>query len=190
MRAKDNPFSSDQIESLPYRFTEGNWETFIEKLAENNFRGSIIGPEGSGKSTFLQTLSEELSERGFDCTLHAYVPGFGKDPIAFVRLLSSQANSETVVLLDGADHLPKSAFTMLERLSRHWKGLVVTSHEKVLIQELWRCETDPVLFEQLVSALTSSHSLKNQAANAFEHASGNVREAFLSLYDRASELKH
>ncbi len=63
--ACDNPFASDRLAQLHYRFIDGSWKTLLERLEAVTWRGTIVGPPGSGKSILLEQLVPRLKERGF-----------------------------------------------------------------------------------------------------------------------------
>jgi ABC-type hemin transport system ATPase subunit len=66
MRARDNPFATVHVHRIRYRFDGLTWDQFMERLAQWNYRGAIVGPEGTGKSTLLEDLRPRLAERGFE----------------------------------------------------------------------------------------------------------------------------
>ena len=62
-----NPFSSERIRpgALTYLTGEGeSVDDLIDRLEGTGFRGQIVGPHGTGKSTLLADLAAELARRG------------------------------------------------------------------------------------------------------------------------------
>ncbi len=61
--AQSNPFSTRFVRpgALAYRFPPGeSAATLVERLAASGWRGQIVGPHGSGKSTLVAALGETL----------------------------------------------------------------------------------------------------------------------------------
>jgi hypothetical protein len=63
VKARENPFRSERIESIPYIFPEDDsWELLLRRLGALGFRGAICGPEGSGKTTLLEELGRRVPD--------------------------------------------------------------------------------------------------------------------------------
>lgn len=59
--ARLNPFRTERVERLPFRFADGwHWERLFAELKSRGFRAAIVGPHGSGKTTLLEQLGERL----------------------------------------------------------------------------------------------------------------------------------
>ena len=65
MHARDNPFSTARLQHIRYRFQAGSWDGFLEDLKQRRYRGAIVGPEGTGKTTLLEDLEPRLRDLGF-----------------------------------------------------------------------------------------------------------------------------
>ncbi len=60
--ARDNPFSQQRIERLAYRFPDGgDWASNLQRFRQMNFRASVVGDFGTGKSTLVRELKMRLS---------------------------------------------------------------------------------------------------------------------------------
>jgi hypothetical protein len=76
----DNPFATRYVRPgrIDYRFQAGqDAERLIERLRSQHWWGEIVGPHGSGKSTLVETLCEQLERVGRHAVmirLHAVTP--------------------------------------------------------------------------------------------------------------------
>ena len=62
-----NPFCTSRIRpgALPFQFAPGcSAAALVDRLAELGSRAQIVGPHGSGKSTLIMALIDELASRG------------------------------------------------------------------------------------------------------------------------------
>ena len=69
--AERNPFATRFVRpgAIPYRFANGLVGRDRASLRQHDWRGEIVGPHGSGKSTLVQTLIPPLKEAGRDVRL-------------------------------------------------------------------------------------------------------------------------
>ncbi len=52
MRPRENPFAVHRVEALAFRLPDGlTWDAFLDRCAAAKWRGAIVGPQGSGKTT-------------------------------------------------------------------------------------------------------------------------------------------
>lgn len=187
--ARLNPFAAGRVEALSYRFPDGlDWTVLLERLEALEFRAALVGPEGHGKTSFLEQLGERLEARGFTTRRATLRRGQRRLPRSERRRLFRNLGSRDVLLIDGAQELSRWARWWLRRRSRAAGGLVVTSHREGLLPTLLRCETSPELLEDLVAELLGVKDREDLAAldlpALYEHHDGNVREALWQLYDR------
>lgn len=62
-----NPFATRWVRpgAIPFRFARSeSMETIVARLQNNRWRGAIIGPHGTGKSTLVQSLLPTLADAG------------------------------------------------------------------------------------------------------------------------------
>jgi len=48
-----------------YRLLDNTWPQLLERLALMRYRGAIVGPEGSGKTTLMEDLEPHLLGAGY-----------------------------------------------------------------------------------------------------------------------------
>jgi hypothetical protein len=188
-----NPFATcwTRPGALEFQSAGGDsLERFIARLAAANWRGAIVGPHGSGKSTLVETLKPRLADRGFDVATITFHDGERQFPAGF--LTRALDTTRPLVIVDGFEQL-----SWLRRQLLHWRvrrvaaGLVVTSHASTSLPTLYRTAPNLALAEQLVSTLTAENpspvSLADVAASHASHGS-NLRELLFALYDRHEAL--
>jgi hypothetical protein len=191
----DNPFATcwTRPGALPFHFPRGvDVNQLIARLANQHWRGAIVGPHGSGKSTLLETLKPALTAAGrtvVQITLRdgqRYLP---RDVFAASALVASNC----LLIVDGYEQLSR-----IGRLRVAWHcrrtgcGVLVTSHATVRIPAVIDLMPAPDLIEQLVGKLCLGVSNQVTAAQiAASHArhGSNVREIFFDLYDRHERLR-
>jgi hypothetical protein len=185
MRARDNPFSTDRVLKIRYRPRGWTWNGLLSRLAELNYRGSIVGPEGRGKTTLLEDLEPRLRVRGF-AVKHLHLtrerPTFDRQ---WLRDFIAGVSRSDILLFDGAEQLNRLAWWRFRRLSRRAGGLVITSHRAGLLPTLVECETDGALLAEIVSQLQPGLPSGDAELLLARHQ-GNVRDALRELYDRYS----
>jgi hypothetical protein len=185
MVSKSNPFSTRFIRpgAIPYIFPEGESAAWlVERLAANSWRGQIVGPHGTGKSTLLAALVEEMIERGrrpHVVTLHD----------KGTRILGASAGDPcTDLVLDGFEQInPLARFLLCRRLRRTGCGLLVTAHRSMGLPTLFRTKVELRTALQVVEFLArQAHADSIDRARIERHLrqrDGNLREALFDLYD-------
>jgi hypothetical protein len=175
---------------LKFRFAEGqNIETLVAKLAAHNWRGEIVGPHGSGKTSLLAALLPALAAAG--CQVHEMRV---RDEAPPARRTINTTNCERrLFVVDGFKQL---GWLSRLRLKRHCRksgaGLLVTSHAPAGLPILAKLAPNRALVELLVadlcSTVTSRITREDVAASHDCHGS-NVREIFFDLYDRHERIQ-
>jgi len=160
----------------------------LARLKALNYRAAIVGPEGSGKTTLLEDLPRMLTEQGIR-TRMVFVNDTSplSDP-ACRRLLSGLTRDE-LLLLDGADLIPRSCWSLLKRHTiTHAYGLVITSHRPGLLPTLIECTTSPSLLRDITSQLQSADRPipVESLETLFQRHQGNIRACLRELYDLCS----
>ena len=185
MKARENPFSTERIEGLSYRFTDTAIGDVLEKYKTLQYRAAIIGPKGSGKTTLLENIEETLVGNG-DKVHRIFI----NDTVPFTKEqqnhLADTLTPDTLLLLDGADCIGFSAWKRLDSTVRSKaKGLLITSHNKGPLPALLKCSTSLQLLTQLANELTASNPQPEPEllARIYRRCRGNLRECFRNLYD-------
>ncbi len=175
MRAHENPFRNSRAQGLRFRGPLP-LDQLVARLAALGYRGTIVGPEGTGKTILLRELEAELAASGLGTKLLRF-----DDPA-----LLHGVNQETVLMVDGAEKLlwPVHAFLALTTAR-----LVVTSHgRREGLPVLLQCGADPELMVELVIELAGADAaLLARARQLFDDKRGNVRAVLSALFDVFAE---
>lgn len=217
---KSNPLATRFVAPgrLPWHPQRGQTlEVLRDRLSKRfDYRAAIVGPHGSGKSTLLEHLVPLLGEvvlraSSYGDTLPEHedagkVSSNGR-AIVWLKLRGRLASQRLVVqsrrlwsqrgsllVIDGYEQLSRVARGMvLARTQIAGAGLLVTSHRPTWLPTLTETEADPILAQQLLDQLLTSHSLESaererlldtaRLRTLLDKHDGNLREVFMELYD-------
>jgi GTPase SAR1 family protein len=188
MRARDNPFATNRVLRIRYALPDDDWHGLLTRLAQQRFRGAIVGPHGAGKTTLLEDLREQLEARGMPVVplrLDTAKPSFAR---AELDACFATATPDHVICLDGAEQLTRVGWTLFERRARRARGLVITSHHAGRLPTLYTCATSEHLLDDIVSRLLTPALREQPAAlptsrELFVRHRGNLRDALREMYD-------
>src|SRR5581483_741016 len=174
MRARDNPFRTECLQRLRYRFAGITWEELLGRCERLNYRGAVVGRCGSGKTTLLEELAPKLQERGLvtrSIRLSREQPSFKP---GFLSQLVLKLSDREILLLDGAEQLSLGGWHWFKCRTRAAGGLIVTTHLPGRLPTLWECRTSAPLLAQLAADLlgTEAEDLQRQAEELFERHRG------------------
>ncbi len=185
---RSNPFSTRFVRpgAIPYFFEEGqSAPEIVSRLADHRWRGEIIGPHGSGKSTLVWALLPEIAAAGREPLRYSFhdgrvtLPGFNRHEL--------ELHSQAVLILDGYEQLGIWHRLRVRRACRQTGcGLLVTAHAPVGLPELYRTRVTPESAMRVVSHLICqpmTSASKAVLAAALAARRGNLREALFDLYD-------
>ena len=158
----------------------------IRQLEVERGWGQIVGPHGSGKTTLVNQLENQLLQRStpvVKVVLHREAWRRG-----FQQALSATRRSGTRLIVDGFEQLPRFAQWVLRWLCS-WRdcGLLVTSHRDVRLPWLVRTTSSLAWVQQIVSRLLQpcpgNLILEEDVRNCYCRQGGNLRETLFALYD-------
>lgn len=182
MKAHENPFRVQRILELRYRPQGESWNSLLERFDALGRRVCLLGEEGSGKTTLLEDLCPLLERRGYRPLLRLHA---GEAPRPDWSELS-RLGAKDILLLDGADLLPRVQWWRLRRLSHRWGGLIAASHRRRLLPVLLTCRTSAALLEMLIAQLLPEEPRQRVgelARSLHARHRGNLREALRECYD-------
>jgi GTPase SAR1 family protein len=191
MKARENPFRSECVEAVGYRFVDGgSWHGLMGRLGELEYRAAIVGPDGSGKSTLLDELAPRLVDQGFSVKRlflndESPRPALAalSDEASDDEASDSEVSDKGIVLFDGADLLGRLEWGRFKRATKRAAGLIITSHRPGLLPTVIECRTTPEVFEEIVAELLNGRQECLPHKNLYEKHNGNVRDMLRELYD-------
>jgi len=210
----DNPFSTRYTRpgAIPFRFPPGSdADKLVEQLRCQGWRGAIVGPHGSGKSSLLAALIPAIRRAGKEVLLVELHDGQRRLPVdlekgsgVFVCQADSaaQVGSQTktpdpfsgVVIVDGYEQLSWWNRLRLRGVARRRRfGLLVTSHAPTSLPLLFRTATSLELAQAIVRSLLAGRPelvSPEQLAQRFELRQGDLRELLFDLYDLYEQRRH
>lgn len=185
---RSNPFATRFIRpgAMPYLFPPGvSAESLVADLAKQSWRGAIIGPHGTGKSSLIVSLVAELDRRGrklIQQQLHG-----GQRALDWPALDWQTWTNESLVIIDGYEQLSFWQRLLLRaRCYQRRAGLLVTAHQPVQLPTLFTTQPTAELTQQIVQKLVPAGDERvtpSDVAAAFAEQQGNVRETLLQLFD-------
>jgi len=188
-----NPFATcwTRPGAIPFQFPAGDSAAqVVERLAAANWRGAIVGPHGSGKSTLIAALRPELSAAGWHVAVIALRDGQRRLPAGLLQ--SALAADRPLVIVDGYEQLRHvSRLALRWRCRRAAAGLLVTAHAPVDLPTIYRTRPTLESTQAIVSTLTERTSSPISPADvAASHArcGSNLRELLFELYARHETL--
>jgi hypothetical protein len=209
----DNPFSTRYTRpgAIPFRFPPGSGaDQLVAQLRSQGWRGAIVGPHGSGKSSLVAALVPAIRRAGKEVLLVELHDGQRRLPVVQEKgtgVVSCQGDpaakgndQETtpvpfscVVIVDGYEQLSWWNRLGLRRVCRHrGQGLVVTSHARTALPLLFRTATSLDLAQGIVASLLAGRPeliTPEQLARRFESRHGDLRELLFDLYDLYEERR-
>ena len=184
--ARHNPFATDQLHTIPFRFIDGDWNDHLLRLATLGYRAAIVGQRGSGKSTLLRALTQHLPMVGQPVS-YVYLP-FEKS--AHKALLAegwARSMRGAVLLVDGMERLSICNRFRLLRATASLPGLIVTQHHNGRLPTWFHCQTSQTLLRGVLQDMQITQpEIIAAAERAFEHSQGNIRDALRELYSQYS----
>jgi hypothetical protein len=194
LMSPSNPFATRFIRpgALRFIFPRGHSaESIVDALQAAGWRGEIIGPHGSGKSTLVAALMPVLESRGRRVRHFLFRRNSPKPQPD--SLDGSQWDFRTQVVVDGYEQLTWFSRRRLQSACRkRGAGLLITSHQPCGLTTIYRTQTTLPLARAVVAALLPLGDTTISPADvalAYEETRGNLRETLFRLYDLYQERK-
>ena len=180
MKARENPFRTSIVESLPYLFESGDLHQRLRRLKELHYRAALVGPHGVGKTTLLHALGDALEAQGLLVTRFRVFREERRLDWGEVQC----AGGRGVVLLDGYDELSTVYRIKLWRAHSDFQGLLLTSHEGCFLPMLEECRSSPILLGRLLTMIIAIDLDEVMPLALYLHRlhKGNIRDVFAELY--------
>ena len=171
---------------MPYVFPAGvTPESLVAELARQQWRGAIIGPHGSGKSSLLAALRPALAAQSRAVVQQQLQSG--QRSLDWSALAWRDWTNHTLVIIDGYEQLSLWQCLLLRaRCRQRSAGLLVTAHQPVRLPLLFATKPTLELALDIVQRLlpdSDDRITPSDVVAAFTQKKGDLREMLLSLYD-------
>lgn len=180
--AEHNPFATARVEALlPYdpEWAGMSWEQLDSRFARLGRRAAIVGPHGSGKTTFLETFADRLRAGGESVAPLFMNRGSREAPPEFFNTVDER----TTILFDGAEGLGPVAWRRFLRRTRRARGLLITGHRPGRLPTLFETRVSPAVLHRCIKVLDPG--FEAAVDTLFHRHRGNIRHALLECYDLA-----
>ncbi|NWK55109.1 hypothetical protein HW115_05775 [Verrucomicrobiaceae bacterium N1E253] len=186
MRAHDNPFATDRVEQLLVfrpEWSGTSWSAIEDRWTKLGQRGALIGPHGSGKTTFLDAWEKRLMEQGGE-VLRLFLNRESRelDEIAWEALEDA---SGKIVILDGEEQLGWLQRRRFYQCTASAAGVLVARHRRGKLPVLLEFEPNMELLIRCVHELAPQQveALSEHLPSWWREHHGNIREVLLRCYD-------
>lgn len=155
-------------------------EAVRERLAGMQFRGAVVGPMGSGKTTLMEDLAQWVQARGYRAIQIRLSLQERRIPPLPVDI-----GCKDVVFLDGADLMGFFRWKWLKWKTRKAGGLVIAAHKSGLMPTLIECQTTVGVLREIAMRLKAPVWMMEQEVigKLYEKHGGNIRESLREMYD-------
>jgi hypothetical protein len=196
---RNNPFATRWVRpgAIPFLFQPGEgMSLLLERLETHGWRGQIVGPHGTGKSTLVADLLAELSRRSIQVRRVELHEGEGNKRAEVRQALEEPPAGPgiPVLVVDGFEQLSWWSRHVIKSACRRLGfGLIVTAHRSVGLPDLYRTAMTPSQARQLVDYL-----LRHEEARCLDLSNlprflsargGNFRDVLFDLYDLYEERR-
>ena len=191
-----NPFSTRffQPGAMHYAFlSHGCWDKIVDSALEGIRCKLIVGPHGSGKSTFVRSLIPKLTERLSGGQVHLLQLSSDGTACQVVRRDMPNWRAYPVVIIDGIEQLSWfRRWLVLWYCRRHKLPLLATSHRVFRgCQVLWQTRIDPQTERWVLETILADYgpelvdiALQSDAWKSSRARHGdNLRETLFDMYD-------
>ena len=181
-RPADNPFASHRVRLFRYWHAEVGAEDLLRRLDDLGGHGAIVGPKGSGKTTFL----EELDFFMHGCVKRVRIPGSDPSPLrTALEQLDGPVTESDTLLIDGSEQLGSLAWRRFYLAVLRARRIVATLHRPGRLPTLFKCAPSPDILSNLVHYLDPDDAvlLEPHLPDLFQRHDGNIRLCFRELYD-------
>ena len=161
-----------------------SWETLLKRLEELNWCASIVGGNGTGKTTLLEQLIPHLRARGFEpVTFRLQTESGMKEKDRLADKLR-EVKAPGFILLDGAEQLSTRQWLPVRGAASEAAGFIVSVHRTSRLPVALELETSSKLLKGLVESLTGGQLPDGEAETLFHRHRANLRDCLRELYDR------
>jgi ATPase subunit of ABC transporter with duplicated ATPase domains len=186
LKAHLNPFAPDRVQRrLPFdpELIGTTWEEIESQFQKLNRRAVVWGHHGSGKSTFLKSFATRL-EKNRPVRLLFFQQG--NSHLSSSQKAVLQNLNGVDLLVDGEGHLARRDKALLRKASQQAAGYLAVRHHPALLPTLLRLHSNAEVARELLTRIdaTAAEAHQNELPTLLRKNRGNLREMWLSLYDK------
>ena len=191
-----NPFSTRffQPGAMEYAFlTHGCWDKIVDSALEGGQCKLIVGPHGSGKSTFVLSLIPKLTQRLAGGQVRLLQLSSDGTAGRKVRLDMPHWRTYQVIIIDGIEQLSwYRRWFVMWHCHRYQRPLLATSHRvfrncQVLWQTRIDSKTERWVLETILADYGPEHVERALQSDAWKFSRArhgdNLRETLFDMYD-------
>ncbi len=185
MKTSENPFDSQRLAQIPFRFPPGTtWETLLARLESQKYCAAIVGQLGAGKTTLIEELAPHLEDRGFEPVFFRLAGDVSMREKERLPEKLRQVSSPGFILLDGAEQLSTRHWLPVRSAASKAAGFVITLHRTSRLPTLFECETSVNLLDEIVEELTGGKLPPDESETLLLRHHGNIRGVLEELRAR------
>jgi len=185
--ARTNPFRAERIHSLKFRFHNDTWEQVLRRLELVDFRGAVVGPQGSGKTTFLFELGRQLQVLGHATQYFCIGQDKELNKVEWSKLANLQPG--LTLLVDGTEILGPLRWYQFGVRTQTARAVIITRHAPCRWPTILSTHTTPALVADLITELLGSRldpPDNDEVKRLFEIHRGDARQILRACYDSYS----
>lgn len=202
--ARNNPFRTCRVESsirFQPAWLDTSWQEIMERfdsLRSSHSRCTVVGPHGTGKTTFFEDFELRLRDRGHEVlrlSLHLTV-----DSRAELPTIPDEVHPDTIVLLDSAGVIGWRAWSPLPLRTwnqrRSWRDkfrrlsccqIVESRHRRNSNPVLLQTGSSPEMLEAIIRRLDPEWQISStEIRTLYQRRKGNIRESLRECFDLKS----
>ena len=159
MLARYNPFATDRVERLltfQPEWSGTTWEELEKKWVSQNYRATITGRHGTGKTCFLNTWATRLRHASKQAPIRIFLNT--EQPKVTDSQWENLAHSQgKTIILDGEEQLGLHARMKFYRLTKNASSVLVTRHSQGKLPTLIHFNPDIHMLHKCIKKLAPDH---------------------------------
>jgi GTPase SAR1 family protein len=161
-----------------------DWDALMKRLEGLHWCASIVGGNGTGKTTLIEQLIPRLKARGFEPVVFRLQTESGMKEKDRLADKLREVKAPGFILLDGAEQLSTRQWLPIRGAASEAAGFIVSVHRTSRLPVALELETSPKLLGALAEGLTGGKLPDGEAELLFHRHRGNIRDCLRELYDR------
>lgn len=189
MRAWLNPFGCARVDALRLPLDERHRSELLKTWESLGRRACVVGPQGTGKTVFLEDFTVALDESGEEVDILRLQDRFLREDADRVRgwIREYAGRPDAVLVLDGGEILPRPFLRWILRRLPPSCGFLLTLHQlrRCPLPIIWETRPRPLLARRLVSLLLERPLSPEEVAlvdQRFKAMDGNIRLVLRAFY--------